>query len=209
MYGSKLERLIHLTKYLVLHPSNIHRYIGTCISNNKTPLDLELPWISYSAIDFLEKFIRPNYFVAEFGGGGSTIYFAKRTERVICVESEEAWASKIFRHLKNLNLYNVAINVHPYDPNDLRKFEKSDFLNCISGYYYDLILVDCFDHSAILRPECFHFAEKYIKEGGCIIVDDSWRYPEIRRSNNAKYWKEFRSIGPCRVGITTTDLFFY
>ena len=42
-----------------------------------------------------------------------------------------------------------------------------------------------------------------------ILVDDSWRYPKIRKISNAKKVIRFESIGPCRQGITTTDLHFY
>jgi predicted O-methyltransferase YrrM len=101
------------------------------------------------------------------------------------------------------------LRVHPYDPDDIDKFINSDFLKSIRGNHYDLILVDCLDISAKLRPECFKFAENCIKKGGCIVVDDSWRYPQIPKNHHAKQMREFSSVGPCRAGVTTTDIYFY
>jgi hypothetical protein len=40
-------------------------------------------------------------------------------------------------------------------------------------------------------------------------VDDSWRYPSLRASAKTKRYKVFRSVGPCRPGVTSTDLYFY
>ena len=56
---------------------------------------------------------------------------------------------------------------------------------------------------------CFERAENQIKPGGIIVIDDSWRYPGLRKKNRAKEFREFRSVGPCRPGVTSTDVYFY
>jgi hypothetical protein len=48
-----------------------------------------------------------------------------------------------------------------------------------------------------------------VKPGGIIAVDDSWRYVQLRHSSNAKRVEVFESVGPARLGITSTDIFFY
>ena len=70
-------------------------------------------------------------------------------------------------------------------------------------------MVDGTEEETVVRPRCFALAETRIKTGGIIIVDDSWRYPELRAHNHASSWREFRSTGPCRPGVTSTDIFFY
>jgi hypothetical protein len=52
-------------------------------------------------------------------------------------------------------------------------------------------------------------AEKSIKKGGIIILDDSWRYDQVRSRNSAKKHVVLKSTGPCRYGVTSTDIFFY
>ena len=60
------------------------------------------------------------------------------------------------------------------------------------------------------RESCFRLAEQWVcKNGGLIIVDDSWRYPALRRETNAKQMVIHESIGPCRVGVTSTDFHYY
>lgn len=209
MYGSDFQRSWRLIKYLFTNPADIPKYISTCLGNRFTPVDLELPWISYSAINFLKSFLKPDFLVGELGSGGSTIFFAKRSGTVISIESDETWSRKIKDKLSEKNLNNVVLKTYPYDPYKKDEFRKSSFLRSMKDYLFDIILVDCLDPSSKLRQEAFYFTEKQIKKGGLIVVDDSWRYPEIRKNNNAKHWTEFRSIGPCRKGITTTDIYFY
>ncbi len=208
MEGNNLIRVFRLLNYFLMNLNRIPVYFRWSISN-KTPLEIELPWIAYDAIEYLEKFIKPHHEVAEFGGGGSTIFFAKRATSVFTIESDINWAGKISTKLLEKKINNVALKVHPFDANDPVKFKDSDFLKAIGNKMYDIILIDSYDINHNLRFECFYHAENHIKKNGCIVVDDSFRYAELRNKNCAKSWREFRSIGPCRKGVTTTDIYFY
>lgn len=208
MYGNNITRVIRLINYLSINPKRIPLYFRTSIVS-KSPLEMGLPWISYSAIERLSEFIKPHHKVAEYGGGGSTIFFAKRAHSVLCIESDPVWAEKISEQSSKENISNVNLLVHPFDANNRQKFMTSDFLKAINKNRFDVILIDSYDVNHNLRLDCFHFAENYINENGCIAIDDSFRYTQLRTKNNAKSWKEFRSIGPCRKGITTTDIYFY
>jgi predicted O-methyltransferase YrrM len=74
---------------------------------------------------------------------------------------------------------------------------------------FDIIVVDGSEEWKHVRPICFEKAQGRVKEGGIIVVDDSWRYPALRQSHRAKELKIFQSVGPCRPGVTSTDVFFY
>ncbi|MCE0484383.1 MAG: class I SAM-dependent methyltransferase [Methylacidiphilales bacterium] len=209
MHGTNLQRLGRLAGNLVAHPRYIGKYIATSLSSRLTPLKLQLPWFSYAAIEFLEKFLRPTMQVFEYGGGGSTVFFARRTAEVRCIESSEEWAAKIKPVLEREKIANVTLEVHPFDPNDVVAFGRSPYLLALKDRLPDVIVVDGYEESVPLRPICFQLAETVIKPGGIIIVDDSWRYLPLREKNRARHWTEFRSVGPCRRGVTSTDVFFY
>ena len=74
---------------------------------------------------------------------------------------------------------------------------------------FDIIVVDGSEEWTQVRPICFQKAEARMKWGGIIVVDDSWRYPGLRERNRAKSLRIFQSVGPCRPGVTSTDVFFY
>jgi len=51
---------------------------------------------------------------------------------------------------------------------------------------------------------------KQIAPGGIIVVDDSWRYPELPAGESrARCQQVFESVGPGRFGVTSTEVVFY
>lgn len=208
MKGNNLQKLARVIGFLACNPTELPRYL-TASLGKQTPLELELPWISYAAIEHLDQFLTRNHSVAEFGGGGSTLFFAKRVKHVLCIESQKEWASKIAEALAQQSLTNVLIETIPYDCQDLQSYKGSDNLHRIDRGMFDVILVDGYEADVELRPACFWHAEDHVNAGGIIIVDDAWRYPMLRQENKAKRWSEFRSIGPCRPGVTMTDIYYY
>lgn len=209
MQGNFLTRSLRLFSHLVCHPTDVPRYFQTSIQKQYSPLDLRLPWYSYGAIDFLEDYLKPHLSVFEYGSGGSTLFFAQRTAAVISVEDNAEWKEKVENALRDLHLKNATLIHHSFDVWNAESFRNCSYLNSITQGTYDVISVDGTEASIPLRPICFRLAEQHIKPGGIIIVDDSWRYPELRVNNRARNHRIFQSIGPCRPGITSTDIFFY
>ncbi|MGF1678733.1 MAG: hypothetical protein ACFCUX_06025 [Candidatus Methylacidiphilales bacterium] len=185
------------------------RYLNESVLCKHTPLQLGLPWISHQAIDFLNDYLNPNHEVAEWGGGVSTLYFAARTRNVTCIESDKQWMFQISTEAERCGYKNIRLRLHPFDAHDARAFMTSDYLLSIRDQVFDVILIDGFEQDVPLRTLCFHVAEAQIRKGGIIIVDDSSRYPVLRTQHHARYVRTLRSTGPCRLGITSTDIFFY
>ena len=50
------------------------------LRSNKSPLIDKRPWISFGAILFLEKILKKDMQVYEYGSGGSTLFFAQRVK---------------------------------------------------------------------------------------------------------------------------------
>ncbi len=209
MHGTIPQKIGRLIGDLVNHPEYISRCVSHNLLNGKTPLDLEVPWFSYGSIDFLEEFLKPSMTVCEYGSGGSTLFFAKRTQKVYSIEDNAEWYERVSRRLKEKQIANVTLTLHPFDFKNPEGFEKSDYFRAIPDEKFDVIVVDGSEEWIQVRPACFELAEKRVKPGGIVVVDDSWRYPELRKRNHAKDVRVFQSVGPCRPGVTSTDIFFY
>src|ERR1017187_8783871 len=54
-----------------------------------------LPWMTYPAIEFIRKRVKPDMSVFEYGSGGSTIWWANQVREVISVEHDRAWFEKV------------------------------------------------------------------------------------------------------------------
>ena len=209
MHGTIPAKIGRVIGNLVLHPQYIPRCLSHNLINGKTPLDLELPWFSYSAIDFLETFLKPQMTVFEYGSGGSTLFFSQRVANVYSVEDNAKWYDWVSLRLNDKKISNVTLKLCPFDFKNPIDFEHSNYLNAIPDKKFDVIVVDGSEEWTQVRPICFEKAQNHVKPGGIIVVDDSWRYPVLRRNHRAQKHRIFQSVGPCRPGVTSTDIFFY
>ena len=209
MTGSLPLKLARLGAHLLTHPRYASRYWRHNVFHHPSPLELELPWFSYAAIDFLNGFIQPSMTIGEYGSGGSTIFFARRARAVYSVEDNPEWYERVCQALNQKNLPNAHVKLVPFDFKNPTGFEKSAYLNGLPEEPLDVIVIDGSEEWTQVRPVCFWHAQSYVKPGGVVIVDDSWRYPNIREKHRAKRHEIFQSAGPGRPGVTSTDVYFY
>jgi hypothetical protein len=209
MKGSIPQKLGRLVANLLIHPKYLPRCIEHNVINGTSPLDLEVPWFSYAANDFLAEYLRPHMTVCEYGSGGSTLFYARRSKFVHSIEDRDKWYELVSARLLELEISNVEIMLRPFDFKNPIGFEHSEYLHAMPDDQFDVISIDSSEEWTQVRPICFAHAEKHIKPGGIIVVDDSWRYPGLRTNNKAKRFRIFQSVGPCRPGVTSTDIFFY
>lgn len=128
---------------------------------NRRPI---LPWISYDAAHVISTKLSTNSIVLEFGSGMSTIWLGKKAGRVISIENNEEWISKVQEYLDKYSLKNVEL-IHSETFDD---YEKR-ILSIYSGPF-DLILID-----GEFRDKATEIAVKYIANNGIIYLDNSDR----------------------------------
>lgn len=195
---------------MLRRPQDLPAYLRLGPWSGRSPLDVGLPWIAFSAIRFLERYLRADMNVCEFGAGGSTRFFSRRCRSVLSIEHDARWIERVRQVLDADGAANVQLRHAPFARSDRVDFRRSGFFSFPIGDRYDVILVDLLDDEFLLRPECFRFAEEnLVAPGGIIILDDAWRYPEIHSGHRARRRLEFKSLGPGRPGVTTTDVYFY
>lgn len=209
MHGTLTQKVGRVVGNLITHPQYISRCISHNVINGSTPLELEIPWFSYAAIDFLESFLKSDMSVCEYGSGGSTLFFAKRVKSVFSIEDNPKWFELVSKRLKEQEIKNVELKLFPFDFKNPTGFENSEYLNAMPDQRFDVIVIDGSEEWTQVRPVCFEKAQDRVKKGGIIVVDDSWRYGKLREHNRAESMKVFESVGPCRPGVTSTDVFFY
>ena len=212
MYLTNKERVQKVLLSLIKDPSIVIPYIKYSLPK-KTPLEIGLPWWSYKSIKKIKPWLNRNLTVFEWGSGGSTIFLCNRVKSIVSVENDLNWTTKVNSALKSLNAKNAKVIHREINLKSAECFLKCSYANEISNKF-DLIVIDGEDHfnsesrwSA--RENCFDLSQQSINEAGIIIVDDAWRYPSILNKSKAKKILRLESIGPCRLGVTRTDLHFY
>jgi hypothetical protein len=213
MYLSNFQRLKKLTFNLLAHPKYIFPYLRYSLTN-QTPLDINLPWWSFESIELIQPLLTRDKVIFEWGSGGSTLFLAKYAKHVTAIENNLQWVQKVktkvnIDGLKNIKILHKEIRLSSPD-----EFLSSPYAKALIKEY-DIVVIDGEDHFGhsskwSAREECFEISQKFItKKGGIIIVDDSWRYPKILSMSHARKIIKCESAGPCRKGVTRTDIHIY
>lgn len=128
-----------------------------------SPLDKNnqpIPWITYSAIEFLKERLSANMDIFEFGSGNSTKFYSKIVRSVTSVEHNKKW----YDYLKDGLPDNVQLLFRDIDGGSYKNHLKE------SDKKYDIIIVDGRE-----RVECMKNCINALKPNGVIILDDSQR----------------------------------
>jgi hypothetical protein len=193
-----------------------------CLQPGITPLNRELPWISFAAIRFLQGYIRSYMHVFEYGSGGSTLFFARHAQEVISVEHDKIWGQALMRELSRYRYTNYQIRCIPADSR-LTHTEGNlsnplDYLSSDGCIYYnyaisitdypensfDIILID-----GRARPSCFMLALARVKTGGIIVWDNTDRqhyFPAMRLAGKNFIMKDFPGSTCCAPFFTRTSI---
>src|ERR1700726_478485 len=82
--------------------------------SNQDTLSLHsVPWLTYPAIQFLRRSVRPDWKVFEFGSGASTMFFGNRCREVISIEHDTTWAKRVRSALQCEGLSNCKLRYIP------------------------------------------------------------------------------------------------
>lgn len=133
------------------------------------------PWMNRQAVRELERIVRPETRVFEWGSGGSTIWFAQRTHSLQSVEHNPRWHRKVKGRLNKVPGTREA---------RLHHAQGTGYVSVIEDYpddAFDLVLVD-----GVWRAECANTAIQKVRPGGYLVLDDAERYiPHESRSPDA------------------------
>jgi len=167
---------------------------GIAIDHEGRPL----PWYTYPAIEYLEQLDFRTKSVFEYGAGMSTLYWASVALRVVSVEDDERWFTKISNQLPA----NASVSLET----DLAKFPLAIVK---TGMEFDVIVVDgpARGHT---RLKCCRAALQALRPGGVIILDNSDWLPESSRLLRENGLLQVDMIGfvPACDHVQATSLFF-
>ena len=159
-----------------------------------------LPWYTYPAIHFLSTIDFSGLSVLEFGGGQSSVWWGKRAQSVVCLETDLGW----FQYIRGLT-------------SELRSVEcihctsEQDQADWPLGKIFDVVIVDGGN-----RLQCATTAVEVVSDNGWILVDDSegnWgpdgTYPIIDLMHARGFSRvDFYGFAPGNYSLRCTSLFF-
>ena len=157
-------------------------FLQSRIKGNSS-ITLEIPWINFLAIDYLNEVLLGAPKVFEYGMGGSTIFFAKKNLEVISVEHNKSYyeeVNKLIRQKYKKQSIQLFLSEPKTDSIETKYVSNrseyyglsfKDYVHTINQFpdqYFDLVLVD-----GRCRIECCKIASTKIKKNGVLILDNS------------------------------------
>lgn len=122
-------------------------------------------WITYEAKKWLEEWLKPDMVGAEYGSGNSTIWLAKRINKLYSIEHNKTYYKKISKLIEKNNLNNV---VYIYKNKPVKYIESFKKLKENS---LDFVFID-----GIERLECLNIIKYKVKRKGIFIIDNTDRH---------------------------------
>jgi hypothetical protein len=158
----------------------------------------EIPWVTYSFIDFIKERLHKDLSIFEYGSGSSTLFYARRVRRVVSVEHDKDWFDKI-AHSNPANAEMIFTELRP----DGEYSKKAASL----PEKFDIIIVDGRD-----RVNCCKYSIQALTPTGVLVLDDSERpdYNAARILLKAQGFKElsFSGISPGLFYLKATSVFY-
>ena len=161
MYLTNLQRSLKLIGHLFSKPGNLIPYFRHSITRS-SPLELELPWWSLSAIRKIEKHLKAEHWVFEWGSGGSSSFLAKRCKQLTTIEHDQDWFKLVQTILKEQKIKNSLLHLCEINLENEESFLASPYARSIQESY-DVIVIDGEDHFGpestwSARESCFDLA---------------------------------------------------
>lgn len=158
-----------------------------------------IPELTYSFIKILDERLNRSMSVLEFGIGFSSIYYSKKSKKLLIFETSEEWAKKIGKQLEDNSKIEMVTDLQ-------------DSINAVENLdeKYDMVIIDS---DPKVRNEFVEPALKALSERGVIIFDDSHR-DEFRKGmeileNHPDYKKiDFYGISPGSFNERSTTVFY-
>lgn len=174
------------------------------------------PWLTGQAVEFLSQWLKPTDVGFEWGSGRSTLWFAKRVQRLTSVEHDRRWHTIVQGQLQKQGIQNVSYHLIELE-NDTGSGQYIHAIDAVADAQLDFVIVD-----GRLRGECALAALGKLRPGGILLIDNAERYLEsqstspeaIRGGMSDPAWQCVKPvIAPWRMlwtsnGVFDTAIFF-
>jgi len=169
--------------------------------------DKIVPWIPIKAKIWLDKTLKPDMILFEFGSGLSTLYFSTKVKKVISIEHNKKWYNLLKKELIRKGIDNcecflkepelidtknsrIAKIEYTSDLKEYQGFHFRRYVESIDRYpnqFFDIVFID-----GRVRIDCILHSINKIKIGGFLILDNSDEKRYALAQNILKSYKNFK-----------------
>lgn len=204
IYFKQFVKHILKGNFLVLGQLRYYRRWVPTLSPERNSVADACPWLTFPAIDFLQKNLKKDWRIFEYGGGGSTLFFLQKAAEVVTVEHNAEWFQLLQKNIQSANwkghlippgkgLVSGRDKSNPQDyysgTKDFTEASFKAYASFIDQFtHFDVVLVD-----GRARASCLHHAINKVRNGGYLILDNAERSHYLE-NNAARINKQYRLV---------------
>jgi len=156
----------------------------TAVSKENQPI----PWYTYPCIDFIKHIDFSEKNILEFGGGQSTLWWSKKSKKVVTLEGDKNW----FLRIKSKMPGNVSLNYASMESATENVSEVNRILDSGKFGEFDVVIID-----GLYRREMIEIALAHLASTGIIICDNSESYGFFEAMQQSQFFKiDFYGYAP-------------
>lgn len=162
---------------------------GRCVDGAGEPI----PWYTYPALEYLASLDFGEQAVLEYGSGNSSLWWARRAQRVLSIEHDAQWLETTRQQAPaNLELKLAT--------------DEGSYVAAGTGHRFDIIVID-----GIHRARCAQAIGPLMSDGALVVLDNSDWHPKTAarlRESHDLLQVDFHGFGPINSYTWTTSVFF-
>ncbi|MCZ2223423.1 MAG: class I SAM-dependent methyltransferase [Chitinophagales bacterium] len=147
-----MRNFSHLTPRYIFNRVKLYNYYRK---------NADKPWLTKTAIEFLDNYLKPTDVGVEFGSGRSTLWFASKLKKLYSIEGDKRWYDKIQKSILGNNVANVDYRYIDHQNENPENFKNYILVFDEIDIQVDFILVD-----GIYRSETALEAVDRLASGG-------------------------------------------
>lgn len=188
------DKITFSRNYLNTSGWSLSRRLGQSVDSKSS----EIPWITYAATDFLDSLTFAEYEVLEFGGGSSSLWWAKRCRKLTVIEHNEEWFQIILEKLggcTNVSVYKAS--------------SENGYVEFVDICNPDVIIIDGEFRNRIMDQIEKKFVGQLLPLPKVIVIDNSDRMSSRVTDfcRNMNYLKiDFPGMSPINTYVSTTTV---
>lgn len=151
------------------------------------------PLMQKSHVKLIQKYLKPDHVMLEWGSGGSTVYFPKFVREYFSIEHNREWFDAVSKELSKKGITNVHLylsEVEWYKTARVKNPTKfKDYINFVGtlNRKFDCVLID-----GRARLWCAEKVLPYLSKSAVVFLHDFWARPRYR--GIFKWYSEIESV---------------
>ncbi len=139
---------------------------------------MDIPWLTYPAIEVLDKLDLKSSRIVEIGSGASTVYWSRKCKQITSYEFNVSWYEKLLAELKNNSMVNLQLVIKGESKSNLNDHSYLEANDRIKGLKDKGVSTEVLEEELMETALCGTFLNSLansLKNANLVLIDGNYR----------------------------------